>query len=235
MLCLGIPGQWIVPPEVIHRVGVVGELRLGALLGVVPRPLQALLAPRGRNLQGVRGGAGEAQPPKADAFHFLQGLSFRFDDGIPGNLQIVLWYSTIWEDMTRFQVEVFIEIHRGKDPGGMALGSVQAILDDLVEAMTFDFRISVEMNPGREPRLQVWHQNLLHSIFSSSKGVDEEMVDAMQCVELQPLNQQLQGCREGGLVQEVHVPNAGHCLMLLHHPSSSSGQNPCEVVPLSIL
>mmetsp|Transcript_12090 Transcript_12090/g.26731 ORF Transcript_12090/g.26731 Transcript_12090/m.26731 type:complete len:308 (+) Transcript_12090:126-1049(+) len=231
----GVPGQWIVPPEVIHHVGVVGELRLGAFLRVMPRALQAFLAPGGGDLQGIARSAGEAVTTETDAFHFLQLLSFRFDNGIPGSLQIVFWYPTIWEDVTRIQVEVFIKIHGGKDPGGMALGSVQAILDDLVKAMAFGFRIIVKMNPGREPRLQVWHQNLLHSVFCSSKGVDEKMFDAMNRVELQPLDQEFQCCAEGGLVEKVNVPNTGHCPVLLHQSSFSSCQNPREVIPLSIL
>ena len=45
-----------------------------------------------------------------------------------------------------------------------------------------------------------------HVIMSSaSKGVDEEMLDAMQAVELQPFDQEFQGGAEGGFVQEVSL------------------------------
>ena len=41
-------------------MGVVGELRLGAFLRVMPRALQAFLAPGGGDLQGIARSAGEA-------------------------------------------------------------------------------------------------------------------------------------------------------------------------------
>ena len=47
--------------------------------------------------------------------------------------------------------------------------------------------------------------------FTASKGVDEKMFDAMNRVELQPLDQEFQSCAEGGLVQKVNLsPNSVH-------------------------
>ena len=48
-----------------------------------------------------------------------------------------------------------------------------------------------------------------YAISKASKGVDEKMFDAMNRVELQPLDQEFQCCAEGGLVEKVNLSRNG--------------------------
>ena len=82
-------------------------------------------------------------------------------------------------------------IHGWQHPLGSVLGPVETILHDLLLPISLAHRVMLEMDPGREALRDVWCKHLVDVAVRILKGVDKEMIDAVQEVELQPLGQDL--------------------------------------------